>query len=316
MKRLAGVLIATALVAGCASLRPHAVARPSDPATGSDRVDDLSSFIREVRALTQNARARRPVLQTIERRTPALSAALSALAVAPTPENLVAAGSAYQDAGVLDQALEHFRRAAALDPVNAAAWDGIARVWRDWRFPELGLPAASRAVFYAPDSPAAHNTRGTILQALGMGREARVEFERALALEADAAYAWNNICYSWVAEGDGRKASGACRAALALAPQLTPARNNLALAYAVADDLAGASDVFAAGGEAARAFNLGMVHLARGRFLEATAAFERAESLDPGMGAAAGRALQARRLAAMASAPPASTLDGEPPHGR
>ena len=157
---------------------------------------------------------------------------------------------------------------------------------------------ASRAVFFARDSAAAHNTLGTILEALDRHRQARAEFERALALDPRAAYALNNVCYSWIAEGDAAAAGEACRRALAIEPGLAPARNNLALAYAVQGDLLGAQREFAAAGNpAAVAYNLGVLHMAQGRFGAAAAAFGRAASLEPGLPFVAERAAQARRLA-------------------
>ncbi len=47
-------------------------------------------------------------------------------------------------------------------------------------------PDASRAVYYAPDSPVVHNTLGTVLQALGRRAEARAQYEKALAVDASA----------------------------------------------------------------------------------------------------------------------------------
>ena len=153
-------------------------------------------------------------------------------------------------------------------------------------------------MFFAPHSAAAHNTFGTILEALDRHREARAEFERALALDPGAAYALNNVCHSWVAEGNGVAAAEACRRALAIAPDLAPARNNLALAYAVQGDLQAAEREFAvARSPAALAYNLGVLHMAQRQFDEAAVAFSRAASLDPLMPLAAERARQARKLA-------------------
>ena len=104
----------------------------------------------------------------------------------------------------------------------------MARIWRDWGFPNLALPHAYRAVPRA-DRRVPHNTLGTILWSLGHGDEARAEFERALKLDACAAYALNNLCYSWLMEARDIGSSGRLPAALALAPNFTVARNNLGL---------------------------------------------------------------------------------------
>ena len=113
------------------------------------------------------------------------AAALLAVSTQPTAANHRAVAARYVRLGILDQAHEHFSAAVALDPADAASWDGLARIWRDWGFPHLGLPDAYRAVYHAPDSPIVHNTLGTVLQALGRRAAARAKFEQALALDVD-----------------------------------------------------------------------------------------------------------------------------------
>ena len=316
MNRYRVVLVVTLLVSGCASARPAEVAPPSTqpsaqptpvPATGTE---DVSSYVPTARARPLEPRPASAGPATVERSSAALSEALAWLSVDPTAENRVSVGDAYRGAGILDQAFEQYSQASKLEPRNAAAWDGMARIWRDWGFPERALGTASRAVFFAPHSAAAHNTFGTILEALDRHREARAEFERALALDPGAAYALNNVCHSWVAEGNGAAAAEACRRALAIEPGLAPARNNLALAYAVQGDLQAAEREFSvARSPAALAYNLGVLHMAQRRFGAAAAAFSRAASLEPGLPLVAERARQARRLAD-------THPDGESDHAR
>lgn len=316
MNRYRVVLTVTLLVSGCASVRPADVAPPStQPASRPTPVlaagtEDVSSYLPTVWAPSPEPRPASGGPATVERSSAALSEALAWLSVDPTAENRVAVGDAYRGAGILDQAFEQYSEASKLEPRNAAAWDGMARIWRDWGFPERALGTASRAVFFTPHSAAAHNTLGTILEALERHREARAEFERTLVLDPQAAYALNNVCYSWVAEGNGAAAAKACLRALALAPNLVPARNNLALAYAVQGDLQGAEREFAvARSPAALAYNLGVLHMAQRQFAAAAAAFSRAASLEPGMPLAAERARQARKLAL-------AHPDGENDNGR
>jgi Flp pilus assembly protein TadD len=183
----------------------------------------------------------------------------------------------------------------AIDPRNAPAWDGLARIWRDWGFPHLGLGDAYRAVYFAPESAVVHNTLGTLFQSLGRRADARREYEKALRLDETAAYAANNLCYGWVLDDDVAKAERACRLALQLQPDLPAARNNLGLAYAASGNLVAAEGMFeSAGGRGRTQYNLGMVHLARRRFPDAVKAFEAAQLLRPGVGAAKALAHQAR----------------------
>jgi tetratricopeptide (TPR) repeat protein len=139
----------------------------------------------------------------------------------------------YLDLGILDAASDHFSRASVLNRSDAVAYEGLARIWRDWGFPELGLGDAMRAVYYAPSWPAAHNTVGTLLTALGRTAEARKAYERALALDPDAAYVLSNLCYVSVLDGLPDEALAECRAALALDPDLRAARANALRARAL-----------------------------------------------------------------------------------
>ena len=120
------------------------------------------------------------------------------------------------------------------DPADALEYDGLARVWRDWGYPQLGLADAARAVFYAQRSAATHNTFGTLLQAIGHRGEARHEFETAADVDPTAAYALNNLCYLSFLEGALERAATECTAALRIDPTLRSARNNLALAQMAA----------------------------------------------------------------------------------
>ena len=168
------------------------------------------------------------LLPTVETSDPALSGALKRLSIAETPEAHLVVAERYRDLGILDMAHDHFLRASQLDGAGAAAYEGLARIWRDWGFPQLGLADASRAVYYARSSASAHNTLGTVLAALGHGGDARREYGRAVQLDPRAAYALNNLCYLSFLERDAPHALAECRAALAIDPALTAARETLA----------------------------------------------------------------------------------------
>lgn len=168
------------------------------------------------------------LLPTVETSDPALSGALKRLSIAETPEAHLVVAERYRDLGILDMAHDHFLRTSQLDGAGAAAYEGLARIWRDWGFPQLGLADASRAVYYAPSSASAHNTLGTLLAALNHRVEARRAYGRAVELEPRAAYALSNLCYLSFLEGETSNALAECRAALAIDPALTAARETLA----------------------------------------------------------------------------------------
>jgi Flp pilus assembly protein TadD len=266
--------------------------------------DSLETFMGKVRAQSEKVRPKSAAAQTVEAGDPDLARALVALAARPSPERHRTAAERYLRLGILDSAHEHFSAAVALDAKDAAAWDGLARIWRDWGFPHLALSDAHRAVYFAPESPVTHNTLATVLQALGRRADARTHYERALALDSTAVYALSNLCYGWILEGEPTKAAAACREALRLQPGLQPARNNLALAYEAAGDLPAALDVFASSDLKGRAeYNAGVVHLARRRYGEALKAFEAAQRLRPQFRAAEAMARQARRQLTQGSEP-------------
>jgi Flp pilus assembly protein TadD len=223
---------------------------------------------------------------------------LSEYTESPTIEHEVSLAWAYIREGIPDKAHEHLASVARSNPRESAAWDALGRIWRDSGFSRFGLGDAYRAVAFAPLSPSAHNTLGTILQNLGEGKRARQAFSTALELDPTASYAQNNICYSWLMEGEVAAAAVACQHALALDPALLPARNNLALARADGGDLAGAEALFATtGGEAIAQYNIGVFLLSQGRYEAAAAAFDKAILLQPELTKAAAHARQARRQA-------------------
>jgi tetratricopeptide (TPR) repeat protein len=292
---MAAVGAALLLTAGCASLgssrgTSHGPAPPGD---------SLSDYINKVRRLSVEARPNRPELPSMESELPELRAGLAALRVRATPERHRQVADAYRKARVLDLAYDHYSAARNLDSTDAAAYDGLARIWRDWGVPQLGLGDARRAVYFAPQWATAYNTLGTLLQALGQPAEARRAFERALALDSGAAYAWTNLCYQSFQAGDLNTATTECNRALALEPGLVAAHHNLALVHAAAGDLAASRQALAAAGtdEAVRHFNTGVVLSAGRRYLEAAQSFDAAYRLRPEWTYAADRAKQARRLA-------------------
>lgn len=288
--------LAALMAVACATtgaVRPASQVAPS--AKAAPPPDSLETFMGKVREQSTRSRAKNVSPGAMETSDPALAAALLAVAAHPTASSHRAVADEYLRLGILDMAHEHLSAVLTIDPRNAPAWDGLARIWRNWGFPHLGLADAHRAVFFAPASPVAHNTLGTMFQALGRRADARREYEKALELDPTAAYAANNLCYGWVLDADVAKAERACRQALQLQPNLEAARNNLGLAYAASGDLVAAERMFkSAGGVARTQYNLGMVHLARRRYSDAVRAFEAAQLFRPGVGAAKALASQAR----------------------
>jgi Tfp pilus assembly protein PilF len=293
-------LLAAALMAGCATNgpRPPFTSPPSPEGVfeQENARSTIPAYIRRVREASRGGGSRANGALVAETWSQDLASAISRHTEASTPESEIRLAEAYVRVGILDTAREHFESALRLDPKEAAAWDGLARIWRDWGFPQLALGDAYRAVWAAPRSAAVHNTLGTILLNLGKGPDARVHFTQAAELDPAAAYAHNNLCYSWLMEGETEVAATGCNRALAIDSGLSAARNNLALAKATAGDVAGAARIFErAGGEAAAQYNVGIIHLAQRRCAAAADAFDRAAVLQPSLVLAQDRARQARQ---------------------
>jgi tetratricopeptide (TPR) repeat protein len=201
----------------------HAGVRPPE--------NSLATFIEQVRELSTRARPA-PVgtAVTVEASNRELAAALAAEQADPTAESHRRVGEIYAHLAIFDAAFDHFGRAVKADGRDAAAYDQIARIWREWGLPHLGLGDAYRAIYYAPQSPSPYNTLGTLFQAMGRPADALTAYRRALALAPDAAYALNNECSALLALGKADLAIASCRRAVDLDPGLDAARRNLALA--------------------------------------------------------------------------------------
>lgn len=164
---------------------------------------------------------------TVESWDAGLEAALAAYAEAPGADTALAAGLAYARLRIWDAADEFLTRGLDFAPRDARLWAARARAWRDWGLPDLALGHATRAVYFAPASPDALNTLGTVLTMVGQLDAARTRFEQALTAEPTGAYILNNLCYVELAAGRPDAARARCEAALAIDPTLEAARENL-----------------------------------------------------------------------------------------
>lgn len=301
--RIAVVLFAL-IAAGCGASRAAVGVAPGAP-LGAPPSPSLAAFIEKTREVSARAAGRpaRSFGATLESTDPQVGAALTAVALHPTPEAHRRAAAAYNRRGVWDQAHEHLMAALALDREDGATYDALARLWRDARLPHLALGDAYRAVFYAPQWAAARNTLGTVFQALGRRTQARDEYARALTLDPGAAYALNNLCYGWLLERRLDEARAACLKALAVEPGMRAALNNLGVLEAMNGNLSASRERFEAATDSAGAlYNAGIVNLARRDYASAVQAFQAAQAARPSFPLAAARERQAREQLARESA--------------
>jgi Tfp pilus assembly protein PilF len=236
---------------------------------------------------------------TLESSDGRLAAALLQLLGVPSAVTHRQVAREYRRLRVLDKAHEHFSSAVRLDPTDAESFEALARIWRDWGTPHLGLGDAYRAVYHAPRSASAANTLGTLLHAMKRIEDAKAWYARAILLEPDAPYALNNLCYAEVMSG-GQLAIETCQRAVAAAPGTTAAQNNLALAYTAAGERDIAKKWFRRANEqpSIAAYNYGIAMMAARSYKEASSAFHEALQADPHFTLAAHRANQARNAMA------------------
>jgi tetratricopeptide (TPR) repeat protein len=108
-----------------------------------------------------------------------------------TAAHLVDVGQGHLADNALDEAIEHFYRAIALDLEHAPAYVGLSNAFRaqaPWDGPDRyqvdkAISYGEKAVFLAPDDPAAHMALGSAYYWKRWYRQAYPHFERADELE-------------------------------------------------------------------------------------------------------------------------------------
>jgi Tfp pilus assembly protein PilF len=154
--------------------------------------------------------------RSLEATDPRLRQALAQLMVAPTAPHYLEVADAYLQRGVFDRAHDFLERSLKVNGPDAATYDALARLWRDWGQPSEGLGHAYRAVHLAPGSPAALNTLGTMLYRLGNVDAARDTFQQAMRADGSAWYALANLCHVNMKAGQTALAIAQCQKAAAL----------------------------------------------------------------------------------------------------
>lgn len=271
----AGVVVAVALSGACAP--PALSARVTPAVRSAPRTPTLTAV-------------------SLESSDAVLSRALLKAAAVPTAESFDAVGYRYYQLGVLDTALTFYSRALAANPHDVGALDGRARIWRNWGQFNAALGDATRATYYAPRSPQAWNTLGTVMQMAGRPADASNAYRRAVALDDRAVYAMNNLCYLSFVAGEMQEAMDQCSRAVLVDADFVPARNNRGLVYAASDEPGRAFEEFSKAGPARASYNFGIVLMAEKKYAAAARAFEDAYRAEPDFAAAHERARRARLL--------------------
>jgi len=133
--------------------------------------------------------------------------------------------------GLLAEAEQAARRAVALDPNLAGAWNNLGIILQE----ELKLDEArvclERALALEPNNAETLNNLANTFKRLGFAAEAEKRWNAALALKPDYAEAYSNLSNLLNDQGEYDRAESMARRALALNPRLADAYMNLAAVH-------------------------------------------------------------------------------------
>jgi len=195
-------------------------------------------------------------------------------------------GVALQAGGVMDAAVESYRKALALNPEYAEAHSNLGTVLQAQGKYDAAAEHLHQALRFRPKDFAAHSNLGVVQQAQGHLDAALESFRRALAINPDYAEAHNNLGMVQHAQVQLEAALESFQRALAINPVYAEAHNNLGMVLQEQGQLEAAlvcfrhalsikPDYIEAHG------NIGVVLLAQGQLDAAEASFHQALSINP-----------------------------------
>jgi tetratricopeptide (TPR) repeat protein len=148
--------------------------------------------------------------------------------------------------GLLVEGEEAGRRAVALAPNFAAAWNNLGIVLQEMLKLDESRLCLERALALEPNNPETLNNLANTLKRLGLAAEAEKRWNAALALRPDYPEAYSNLSNLLNDQGEYDRAESMARRAIELNPRLADAYINLAAAHTVRHRHAGALHVLEA----------------------------------------------------------------------
>ncbi|MGB8603414.1 MAG: tetratricopeptide repeat protein [Rhizomicrobium sp.] len=193
--------------------------------------------------------------------------------------------------GCLDEAMDSFEKAVALDPSDIDVWRKLADVQARLGKIMPSLESFSRIIAMQPQSPAGYYDRGTILLRLGRPAEALADFDRALKIRPDYLEAHVNRGTALMNRGRLEESLAAFDAAIALVQGCAPAHLNRGR---VLEKLGRGQDALTAydtaalldPNDAAAHYNRACLLVGNREYEEALAALDKAVALEPRHGEA------------------------------
>ena len=128
------------------------------------------------------------------------------------------AGNSLLNQGRVDEAIEHFQKALALEPESAAFHVGLGNALYQKRRMDEAIIQYQKALEIKPDFAEAHNNLGYCLLQIGRVNEAIIHFQKALEIKPDFAEAHNNLGYGLLRIGRVNEAITHFQRALEIQP--------------------------------------------------------------------------------------------------
>jgi tetratricopeptide (TPR) repeat protein len=135
--------------------------------------------------------------------------------------------------GLLAEGETAGRRAVALAPNFAAAWNNLGIVLQEMLKLDESRLCLTRALTLEPNNPETLNNLANTFKRLGLAAEAEKRWNAALALKPDYAEAYSNLSNLLNDQGEYDRAEGMARRAIELNPRLADAYVNLAAVHTV-----------------------------------------------------------------------------------
>ncbi len=137
----------------------------------------------------------------------------------------------------LDEAVQHYRAAVAIDPGYAEAWFNLGQALLVTGPLDEAGTAADKARQLMPDAARAHLLVGLVASRRGLHAEAEQALARALALGEDSAALHNNLGLAQLRQDRASEARRSFERAIARDPDYAKGHYNLALLLMAAGDL-------------------------------------------------------------------------------
>ena len=130
--------------------------------------------------------------------------------------------------GLLAEGEQAARRAVALQPNMAAAWNNLGIILQEALKLDESRSSLERALALEPNDAQTINNLANTFKRLGLAAEAEKRWLAALELRPDYAEAYSNLANLYNDQGEFDRAESMARRAIELSPRLTDAHINLA----------------------------------------------------------------------------------------